>query len=82
MTLVTVEGTVTGYVAAEPAVTEAVKEVNAGGVVPVAAESTSNCNELEVPPPGVRVSTVIAVIPAVAMLVAGTCAVSWVALTY
>jgi hypothetical protein len=59
----------------------AVVEVNVGPLVDPEAEFTSNCNALEVPPPGVGVTTVIATaVPAVEMSVAGTCVVSWVAL--
>ena len=61
----------------------AVVEENVGPVVDPEAEFTSNWNELEVPPPGDGVCTVIAaVVPPVAMSVAGTCAVSWVAVPY
>jgi len=63
-------------------VTVAVTAVNVGGVDPAPAESTSNCNVLEVPTPGVGVCTVIDVIPELAISAAGTCAVSWVALPY
>jgi hypothetical protein len=75
--LVAEEVRVTAYVAVEPGFTVAVGVAKDGGVVdPDAAESTSNCNEFEVPPPGVGVCTVVAVIPAAAMSDAGTCAVS------
>lgn len=52
-----------------------------GPVADPDAEFTSNMNELDVPPPGDGVCTVIAVIvPPVAMSAAGTWAVSWFAL--
>jgi hypothetical protein len=67
----------------EPAATVAVNEVNVGVVdVPDPAVSTSNCSELEVPPPGVGFRTVIVVIPVFAISAAVICAVSCVALTY
>ena len=66
----------------EPAATVSVVEVMVGAVVPDETESTSNCHALEAPPPGAGVCTVMAMVPAVAISAAGTCAVSWVALTY
>lgn len=80
VTLVAEEERTTGYVADEPGDTEAVTVVKVGGVPE--PESTSNCIELEVPPPGGGVCTVTAVVPPEAMSEAGTCAVSWVALPY
>jgi hypothetical protein len=64
----------------EPALTEADGVVNDGGVDP--GVSTSNCNALDVPPPGAGVCTVTGEIPALTMLAAGTCAVKLVPLTY
>jgi hypothetical protein len=71
---------VTGYVAVEPGVTVAVSVVKEAPD-PEPAESTSNCIEFEAPPPGAGVCTTIPVIPAEAISLAVTCAVSWVALT-
>jgi hypothetical protein len=67
VTLVPGEGSVTAQVAVAPGATEAVRVVKFGPD-PEAALSTSNCSELEVPPPGVGVCTVTAVIPAVATI--------------
>src|ERR1035441_779388 len=58
-----------------------VSEPNVGGVVVPDEVSTSNCTELEVPPPGAGECTVMVVVPALAISAAVTCAVSWVALT-
>ena len=66
----------------EPAATVSEVEVMVSAVDPDEAESTSNCHELDVPPPGAGVCTVMALVPAAAMSAAGACAVSWVALTY
>jgi len=79
--LVTPEGRVTGKLAGEPAVTVAVVEVNVGAVDDPDAESTSNCHELEVPPPGAKVCTVIASVPALAISADRTDAISWLELT-
>ena len=64
----------------EPAATVAAAEVMVGAVEPEEAVSTSNCHALDVPPPGAGVCTVMAMVPAVAISAAVTCAVSWVAL--
>jgi len=79
--LVTVEGTVTGYFAVEPAVTVSVVEDTVGAEAGFGVESTSNTKELEVPPPGAGVSAVIEVVPALAISAAVTAAVSLLALT-
>jgi hypothetical protein len=68
-------------VAVDPAATEAVNVVKVGAADADPAASTSNCKELDVPPPGAGDCTVMAVFPALAMSAAGTCAASCVALT-
>lgn len=60
----------------------AVVEVIVGAVVVDEAESTSNCQELEAPPPGAEFCTVMVVVPAVAISAAVTDAVNWFAFTY
>ena len=67
------EGSVTGYVAVAPGVTVADTVVNVGGVVdPDADETTSNCEILDVPPPGAGVCTVMLTIPVAVTADAGT----------
>ena len=81
-TLVTVEESVTGYVAVEPAEMVAVGIVKTGAVVdPVVALSISNCKAFEAAAPGAGVFTEIGIIPAVTISAAGTCATSWLPLT-
>ena len=76
------DGNVTGYEAVDPAATVAFRVVNVGPVeVPDPEESTSNCQVLEVPPPGPGVCTETVKIPADAISLAGTVAVSCVPLT-
>ena len=66
--------------AVEPGVTVAVSVVNVGPLAEL-PESISNSSVFDVPPPGLGVCTVMAVVPEDAMSEAGTCAVSSVAPT-
>lgn len=74
-------GSVTAYVAGEPAVTVAVIVVNVGAPEPDPAVSTSKNMVFEAPPPGEGDCTVTLVTPAEATSEAGTEPVSCVALT-
>ena len=69
------------YVAVAPASTVTTVLGTVGAVADPDEGSTSNCNTLDVPPPGAGVCTVIAIAPGVAMSEDATVAVSCEALT-
>ena len=67
LTFVAEAGSVTAYVAFDPALTVAEVVVNDGGEPP--PESISNCSMFEVPPPGIGFCTVIESTPPAASMV-------------
>jgi hypothetical protein len=70
--LVAVDGRITGYVAVEPALMVAAAVPKTGAEPEFAvALSTSNCSAFDTPP-GAGVCTLIWIVPAVAVLEAGT----------
>lgn len=79
-TLLEPDGSFTVYDALSPAVTVSVMEVMVGASpVPLPLGEISNCQEFDIPPPGVGVCTVMVAVPASEIIDAGTWACSCVA---